>query len=431
MNSGMQVFHFLKARNVAVLLATVGVAVGIALGRPMLIQIAVAMVVAIGVSLWQATRTLKSINVKRTHTPRAFQKNTVGVELDLQLAEGAVPELLLVEDEFSPSSPGRMRRLLGLSMQRDAITHIQYFGTCEHRRGLYVLGPVRMQAMDAMGFFPRELILDAFTELLVYPQAVSLQQLALLDEGTIPHVGLETTRRHGVSEEFIGLREYRPGDSPRIVHWPSSARHGRLLVKEFQEERTTLVTLLLDLGRQGLVGVGDQTSVEYGIRCCASIAQRAVDRGHQVALYAIGEKVEHLPPGSGTAHLLTLLDRLALLRTKGESGFAAVVGDVAPLLARGSTAVLIQGATTVDFDKIAGPIRVMLDRRILPVVVLVDDRAFIKLFREQEDRHYQALSLEETARQLRLLGARVHIITRARTIEEALMQGLDVEEAAV
>jgi uncharacterized protein (DUF58 family) len=169
--------------------------------------------------------------------------------------------------------------------------------------------------------------------------------------------------------------------------------------------------------------------VEYGIKCCASLAKRAVERGHHVQLYSIGAKVDHVAPGGGTTHLLTLLDRLAFLKPEGDSAFAVVVRDLLRDIPRGSTCVAIQGATTVRMDAIAEIVSLMIDRQILPVIVLVDDRAFIKIWQDQEMAHSKAPPLDQLERELTLLGARVHVIRRARSMEQALLQGLEREAA--
>ncbi len=423
-----QVFHFLKPRNTVVMIATVAMVLGIAARSPLLLGISIMCIASLGVALAESARLLKHMKVRRHHHERVFQGNSVVVSLELEAVDRAAPELLLVEDYFPPSTTSRLRRLIECEMRRGMITTIGFFGLCEHRRGLYVLGPVSIQAYDAFGFFPRQLTIDVFTDLMVYPQAVDLASTRLLGEGTLPHVGLEIKPRVGASEEFAGIREYRPGDPTRLIHWRSTARHGRPMVKEFEEERTTLVTFFLDLGRQGLVGIGDQTSVEYGIKCCASMAKRAVERGHRVSLLSVGSVIDFLPPGAGMSHLVALLDRLVFLKPEGDSALPEVVSDHAKSLPRGSTAVLLLGATTVEFDSIARALGRLLYRQILPIVVLIDDRAFIKIYRDQEERHHGALPLEEIVRRVRILGAQVHVVRRARSMEQALLQGLEREE---
>lgn len=419
--------QFLRPRNTLLLFATAGLIAGVVTRDPGYLFFALGGIAALLVAFAEARGLLRGLTLRRQHHPRAFQNSALFVSLQLQADRPGSGELILVEDEFPPGNTSRIRRLVEYPMEEGSGALLAYKGTCDHRRGMYFLGPVRLEACDALGFFRREEVVECITRLLVYPEAVELTRARVLGDGVLPNAGLEMTGKSGAGEEFMGLREYRPGDPMRRVHWKSSARHGELLVKELRQEITTLVTFFLDLGRLGLVGVGDQTSMEYGTKCCASLAKRAHALGHQMQLFAIGRKVEHLPPGSGMSHLLSLLDRLTFLKAEGDSGFLAVAADLAGFLPRGSTAVLIQGATTIDSDAARRLVGRLAVRRILPIFVVIDDRAFIKIFREQEDSHAQALPLEETVTLLQLAGARVHLVGKDRSMEQALLQALDRE----
>ncbi len=420
-------FHLLKPRNTLAFAGAASLVMGLLLGNGVLLTMATLALGALAMGAWQSYGLLGGVTVRRLHPPRAFQGHSVGVALRLENTDRRAPELVLVEDRFPPSAAYRISRLLDTPLRRGRVSEVSFIGACDHRRGPYVLGPARVEAQDSLGLFTREVTVEEFTSLLVYPQAVTLGAHEVLGEGTLAHVGLETTQRAGVSEEFAGLREYQRGDSPRLIDWKSTARHRQLMIKEFQEERTTLVTLLLDNGRQGLVGVGDQTSVEYAIRAAATIARHATGLGHFLQFFAIGDSVEHVPEGNGTAHLLTILDRLAVLRPAGPSAFPVVAGDLTPHLRPGSTAVMIQGATTVNMEETERLTNHLLSRAIKPVFVLVDDRSFIKLFRDQEERHAEALTLDEIMRHLQLMGARVHVLERGGDIGRQLRTGLDME----
>ena len=86
---------------------------------------------------------------------------------------------------------------------------------------------------------------------------------------------------------------------------------------------------------------------------------------------------------------------------------------------------LIRSATTIDIEHTRYLVAVARWRRLLPMVVLVDDRAFIKLFHEQETRHIKALPITELVRQLALEGARVHVVTKATSPLAGLAAGLE------
>ena len=425
MASSPVAFHPFSPRNQLVLAAGFCLYAGIVLHNPLLVFVGALAATCLVQAALRTSRTMRQVSVRRIHGERAFEGQALPVTLEVQTQARGSTSLLIVTDSFPPASNSRVQRLIESPLTRRNLVALDYRAVCDHRRGAYLLGPVRMEAMDDLGLVRREALIDLITPLTVLPTSVDLRQAEVLGEGALPHVGIETTRRAGMSEEFVGLREYRPGDPPNALHWRSTARQGRPIVKEFREEVTTDVSIFIDLNKLGLTGVGDQTTLEYAIKGAASIAKRAVSKAHAVQVFGVGARVEHVPLGTGTGHLLFLLDRLAFLKVEGASDFARGVRAIAPTLRPGGTAVLFQGATTVDVDAMAPLVALLRRRHILPIIVLIDDRAFIKLYIEQETQHVRAASLEEVVRFFTLEGARVHVLTRATSREDAMLDGLE------
>jgi len=426
MTVGIPTFRFLGPRNLLAFGAVFGLYTGLALRNPALVFVGCVCATTLCQAVWQALRTLLGVEVTRSHPPRAFEGDAAPVELALTAEGAGARSLILLRDNFPPASDSRITHLVERPLRRSERVLVRYAGRCDHRRGLYVVGPVTLEGYDDLGLVRRRVEAEALTELVVCPTAAGLRMTTVLGDGTLAHVGLETKRSPGQSEEFIGLREYRPGDARNAIHWRSVARTGELMIKEFQEEIRTDVTLFVDLGRMGLTGIGDQTTGEYAIKAAAALARRAIERSHAVQAFIASERgIERIPLGAGPGRLLLILDRLALLRPGGDHDFASLVRETIPTLARGGTAIVIQGATTLDFDAAAAILARMRARSILPLFALVDDRQFIKLLREHEIRHAEAAATEEIARFLTLLGARVHIIGKAESPIEGIARDLE------
>ncbi len=425
MNDPHASLRFLTPRNLLGVWAGLCLYLGIYWRNPQLLFIGTASFLALLSSIWQASRMLRDVRIARHHTARAFEGQFVHVSLELESKSKAREHLVMLEDYFPPGEALRVKHLIRDSFTRGERINVEYLGEIVHRRGLYTLGPVRLEAYDPMGIIKRKLKIETFTSLLVYPSAVDLHMTELLGDGTLAHVGIETTRRPGRSTEYTGLRQYRIGDSPNTIHWRSTARVGHLMVKEFQEDMMTHVSIFIDIGRLGLTGLGDQTSIEYAIKAAASLAKRAIENAHYVQVFAVGTEIEHIPLGSGSRHLLMILDRLAFLKAQGDSVFPETVLHYTPLLKPGGTVILVLSLTTLSIDTIEPLIAALLYRRLLPVVVLIDDRAFIKLYREQETSHSEGLSIEDAVKYLTAQGVRVHLVTKAKSPKQALLQGLE------
>ena len=110
------------------------------------------------------------------------------------------------------------------------------------RRGLYTLTGYRLATKFPFALFRKSRDVDAPLELLVYPARVAVPR-----PPPRAHVrGDATANRLGRRGEFFGLRERRTGDDRRDVHWKSSARTGRLLVREYEDELARRVVIGVD-----------------------------------------------------------------------------------------------------------------------------------------------------------------------------------------
>ncbi len=372
-------------------------------------------------------RLLPDATVQRTHPARAFEQQTIPVRVELSSPTHNGAALVLVQDYFPVANYTRFRHLILEPFRKGEHVVMTYLAHCNNRRGLYTNGPISLEAYDALGLMRKQLLLDCFTDLLVYPNTTELELFQVLGNGTLKHVGFETLVRAGDSTEFTGTRPYRRGDAKNRIHWKLASRNEEFTVKEFEESIVTDVSIFLDCGRLGLTGLGEQTSMEYAIKAAGSVARVSIEKAHLVQLMLFSKQVEHIPLGSGRSHLLMMLDRLSFVKAEHESQFAQRLMNAIPLLRRGGTAVVIQSITSIDPASLDALVSACESRSIKLILIGIDDRAFIKLYREQETRHVEALSVDEMTRELALRGVRVHVVRKARVPLKGLRSSLEAD----
>nr|MBA3530746.1 DUF58 domain-containing protein [Ardenticatenales bacterium] len=152
---------------------------------------------------------------------------------------------------------------------------LRYDTTCD-RRGHFHFPPLHLTSDGPFGLFLRRRTLPVPGDLLIYPYYHRLKRLRLLESKKLPE---RQAPRIGAGSEAIGVREYRPGDSPRLVHWRSTARTGRLVVKEFADEEQPALTVALDLHAASSVGEGKHATFEVAVRLAATLGYFATRRG--------------------------------------------------------------------------------------------------------------------------------------------------------
>jgi len=151
------------------------------------------------------------------------------------------------------------------------------------RRGEAHTGWAQLRSAAPFGVAERRARRPVATGTLVLPRTEPLGSLPFVDTTTSRETATRTEPRRGHGREYLSVREYRPGDPMRHVHWGLTARHGELMVREFEQERTPRLAIWLDTEPDD-VGALD--------RCCtvaASIVDSATATGAGVRLSAAGE----------------------------------------------------------------------------------------------------------------------------------------------
>ena len=186
------------------------------------------------------------------------------------------------------------------------------------RRGLYTFTGYRLATKFPFALFRKSRDVDAPLELLVYPARVSVPRPPPRSATR----GDAIADRLGRRGEFFGLRERRVGDDRRDIHWKSSARLGRLLVREYEDELARRVVIGVDnaLPTDVREAIGDGaltpaheaqvTAVERAISVAASLAAAYLEVGWSVEVIARGL---HVPLGTGRMHEAKIARALALV----------------------------------------------------------------------------------------------------------------------
>jgi uncharacterized protein (DUF58 family) len=247
---------------------------------------------------------------------------------------------LEVEDlTDAPSGPARTVTALSARGQRDWKPSV----LCT-RRGAFSMGPVRVTTGDPFGLFRFGRSYGPRHRLLVLPRSEELADF-WIPSAQLPGEGTAYRLIHYVSPNAATVREYQPGDSYNCIHWRSTARLNRLMVKKFEMHPDSEVWLLLDLQSAVQVGAGDDSTQEYGVRVAASLANHLLQANRMVGLIAYGEETVVIDAARGPEQHMRVLEALALARAEGEEPLSGVLQQEVRRFGRHSTVVVITPST--------------------------------------------------------------------------------------
>ncbi|HET6370358.1 MAG TPA: DUF58 domain-containing protein, partial [Nitrospiria bacterium] len=277
-------------------------------------------------------RALRGVSALRTLPATAFEGEEIEVAVHLKNA-GWTPRYMIEVVDAIPSAEPSLRRPMTFvaRLSGGSARDYCYPVTC-YKRGVYRVGPLSLRSAYPLGIRSAEKVLsDDQHDLLVYPKTFEIPVFPLAG-ARLTLSGVEALSKAGGSQEFFGTREYKHGDSLKHIHWPSTARHGSLIVKEFEQRASTEVSLFLDLHRDSLFGEGRETTLEYAVKIAASIGKYALEKGHNVQLIGFGKSPWMVPSSRGSDHLGDLLEILARVESDGVVSFPSALSQAAGLL---------------------------------------------------------------------------------------------------
>lgn len=159
-------------------------------------------------------------------------------------------------------------------------------------RGITRFGPIAVEGGDPFGIFTLTRWIPAAGSCLILPTWVRLRWLPQIPARLGTQHQEHAISREGQSHEFLGTREWTEGDSLRRVHWPLTARHDRLIVRQFQREVAEEILVILDADICADVGEGAENAFEYLVTLALSLVRTSSELGRPWTLVIVAAETE-------------------------------------------------------------------------------------------------------------------------------------------
>jgi len=261
------------------------------------------------------------------------------------------------------------------------------------RRGGFPIGPTILKVSDPLGLFRAERQYPAERTLIILPMIFPIESF-LSPPGMIPGGPVIRRKTMDITPHAAGIREYVPGDPMKRIHWPTTARRGSLMVKEFEQDPLAQVWLFLDaqqsvqsqksfeapamplenllFSRRPKLSLSPST-LEYEVSITASLAHYFIEARRAVGLVAEDSGYTMLAAERSQRQETKILETLAFIQGNGRLPISALVSTQAGQLPQGSTVILITPSTSLDLLVIADDLQ---RRRLNPVVILLSAESF-------------------------------------------------------
>lgn len=333
------------------------------------------------------SRMLRNCRVTRDRRITATQGERVSASLHVRSDRGLLPRGLILQDTV----PAHIRQEgHGVLVPPETEAHVAAW-IVPAKRGRYKLGPLVASAFDPMGMFRLERRIGGFSELIVYPKPVRVG-MGRLSRGSRDFGTRHTSGRLAPRGDFAGVRDYRPGDESRRIHWKTTARTQRLSIVEYEECVLDSLTIAIDLSAGSDYGRGEYTSLDVATGAAAYCVRESIRVGRSVRLL--------LPVGAeitsqeirGVSDLAAALTALA----EAQAGSTVTISDLLGRVERGRDFLLVltgsDGSTTAAVGQAVG-------RGATVSIALVDPEPF-----------HAHRRLEPAATDLEHAGANVEVL---------------------
>ncbi len=354
----------LKALGVGIILF----ALGFGSGFPLLFRLGYALLAlaALGIA-WTGANLIGIELVRQTRDTRAEVGQTVEERFVLR-NRLLIPKLWLECRDYATLPNHHASRAFDLGPRQRRTWTVR---TICHNRGRFAFGPITITTGDPFGLFRMRRRWRERRELIVYPATVEFHRLSV-PMGPLSGGGMVRGRSHDVTPNSLSVREYQPGDSLHRIHWPSTARLGSLMVKEFEPDPFSDIWIALDADAKVQHGRGTESTEEYGVKIAASMAKHFLARHRAVGLIVDGGYRLILPADRGHGHLVKILESLAVLRAAGRRPIDELLLAEAGRFGRNSTLFVITPSEATAWPRVLQG----ASRAVRAVAVLIDGGSF-------------------------------------------------------
>jgi uncharacterized protein (DUF58 family) len=169
-----------------------------------------------------------------------------------------------------------------------------------------------MRIKCPLGLVDRQVKLATEEEIRIYPNVLAMREFDFLNQkGKLNQLGIRKSRMRGLGSDFESLRDYTKGDEFRKIDWKASARRGKLIVRQYEQERNQPVIICIDIGRRMLAEVDGISKLDYVLDSLLMLAQAVSLANDFVGLLVYSDVVKrYIPPRKGRNQLGFIIEAI-------------------------------------------------------------------------------------------------------------------------
>ncbi|MBN1760337.1 MAG: DUF58 domain-containing protein [Chitinispirillaceae bacterium] len=184
------------------------------------------------------------------------------------------------------------------------------------RRGRHTFNNAGMRLQSPLGLVARQNAVALDDTVHVYP-VIPDEKEGLHSRYYFAQTESRLVKTYGPGREFAQMRDYRPGDDRKNIHWRRSARCGKLIVREYEPELGQNIFMMIDGGRLMMAETGGLSKVDWAVASTISLAREALSKKDSIGIMGFSNRVEtYLMPSNKKIQLTTLVRTIYAFQPK-------------------------------------------------------------------------------------------------------------------
>lgn len=218
-------------------------------------------------------------------------------------------------------------------------------------RGEYHFGGLNVYASSPLGFISKRFIFQKDAMLPSYPSFIHLRKYELMAiQSEFLLGGIKKVRKLGHTMEFEQIKEYVPGDDIRTINWKATSKTNRLMVNQFQDEKSQRIFMLIDKGRTMKMPFNGLSLLDYSINATMALSHIILRKGDRAGMMTFSKKAENkIAADNKSGQLKKISEALYNIKTDFfESDFNRLYQDVKYSINQRSLILLFTNFETLD-----------------------------------------------------------------------------------
>lgn len=290
----------------------------------------------------------KAISAVRTLPEKLSNGDVNSVKIDIKNSYFFRASLKIIDEipfQF------QMRNFEILHQLKPNANHYFKYDLSPKERGEYEFGSLNIYASSPIGLLSKRFRFQSNETLPSYPSFVHLKKyelMALQNEFLLG--GIKRIRRLGHTMEFEQIREYVPGDDIRTINWKATSKHNKMMVNQYQDEKSQRIYLLIDKGRTMQMPFEGLSLLDYSINSAMALSHIILRKGDRAGMLTFSKKAENkVAADNKSGHLKKISEALYNCKTDFvESDYSTLYQEVKYNINQRSLLLLFTNFETLD-----------------------------------------------------------------------------------